>query len=97
MGYIDHGFNSGPFTIQGNSNLQRRGFILNGPTFLEKILNFGNVLLGTKFWQLATNFICTHLHDMAISVSMHACVGLETLRDQVWSNVQEMRLLFPRS
>jgi len=29
----------------------------------------------------ATNFICTHLHDEAISVCMHALVGLETLRD----------------
>jgi len=54
---------------------------LNGFAFSEKIVNFGNVLLGAEFWQLATNFICTHLHDRAISVCMHALVGLETLRD----------------
>ena len=47
----------------------------------------GNVFLGVEFWLLATNFICTHLYDGAISVCMHALVGLETLRDWVWSNV----------
>jgi len=74
---IDNGSDSGPFTIQGNSNLQWRGFVLDGFAFSKKILNFGNVLLGAEFWLLATNFICTHLHDRAISV-------LETLRDWVW-------------
>ena len=54
---------------------------MGGLAFLEKILNFGNVLLGVEFLLLAINFICTHLHDRAISVSMHALVGLETLRD----------------
>ena len=47
----------------------------------------GNVLFGAEFQLLATNFIYTHLHDGAISVYMHALVGLETLRDWVWSNV----------
>ena len=43
----------------------------------------GNVLVGAKFRLLATNFICTHLHDEAISVCMHAFVRLETLRNEV--------------
>ena len=30
----------------------------------------GDVLLGTEFWLLATNIICTHLHDRAISACM---------------------------
>ena len=49
---------------------------------LENILDFGSVLLDVKFWLLAINFICTHLHDGAISVCLHALIGLETLR--VW-------------
>jgi len=55
-------------------------FILESLDFSEKILNLGNVL-GVEFRLLATNFICTHLHDGAISVCMHALVGLETLGD----------------
>ena len=43
----------------------------------------GNVLLGAEFWLLVTNVIYTHLHDRAISVCMHALVGLETLMDWV--------------
>ena len=43
----------------------------------------GNVRFGAEFRLLATNFIYTHLHDGAISVYMHALVGLETLRDWV--------------
>ena len=42
----------------------------------------GNVL-GAKFWLLTRNFICTYLHDGAISVCIHALLGLETLRDWV--------------
>ena len=42
----------------------------------------GNVL-GAKFWLLTRNFICTYLHDGAISVCIHALLGLETLRDRV--------------
>ena len=41
-----------------------------------------NVLLPTELQLLATNFVCTHVHDGAIGVCMHAFVGLETLR--VW-------------
>ena len=58
-----------------------KSFILESLDFSEKILNLVNVLLGVEFRLLATNFICTHLHDEAISVCMHALVGLETLRD----------------
>ena len=36
-----------------------------------------------EFQVLAVNFICTHLHDGAFSVRMHALVGLETLWDWV--------------
>ena len=43
--------------------------IWNGP---RRSWTLGNVLLGTVFWLLATNFICTHLYDGAISVCMHA-------------------------
>ena len=43
----------------------------------------GNVLLSAEFRLLATNFICTYLYNRAISVCMHALVGLETLRDWV--------------
>ena len=49
----------------------------------RRSLTLGEVLLGVEFWLLETNFICTHLHDGAISVCMHALVGLETLRDWV--------------
>ena len=59
-----------------------KSFILDSLVFLEKILNLGNVNLGGEFRLLATNFIYTHLHDEAISVCMHALVGLKTLR--VW-------------
>ena len=55
--------------------------------FWRKSWTFGNVLLGEEFQILATNFICTYLHERAISVCMHALVGLETLSDWVWSNV----------
>ena len=37
---IDNGSNNGAFSIQESSNLQWRGFILDGFAFLEKILNF---------------------------------------------------------
>ena len=74
-----------------------RCFILDRPRLHEEKLElFGNVLLDAESWLLLTNFICTHLHDGAISVCMHALVGLETLRDWVLSNVQAMGLLFPR-
>ena len=62
----------------------------------EKSWTLGNVLFGAEFQLLAINFIYTHLHDRAISVCVHALVGLETLRDRVWSNVQATGLLFPR-
>ena len=50
----------------------------------------GNVLLGTEFRLLATNFICTHLHDGAISVCMHVLVGVNhrcyvSKMDRNWS------------
>ena len=48
---------------------QRRSWIL------------GNAFLGEEFWLLATNFICTRLHDGAISVFMHALARFETLKD----------------
>ena len=47
----------------------------------RKSRTLGKVLLGVEFRLLATNFICTHLHYKAISVCMHALVGLETLKD----------------
>ena len=47
----------------------------------------GIVLIGAEFWLVAKNFISTHLHDGAINVCMHALVGMETLKDLVWSNV----------
>ena len=43
----------------------------------------GNVLLPAEFWLLATNFICTHVHNGAIGVCMHTLVGLETLKDWI--------------
>ena len=55
--------------------------------FQRRTWTLGNILLGIEFQLFATNFFCTHLHDGAISVCMHALVGLETLRDWVWSNV----------
>ena len=57
--------------------------ILDSLAFSEKILNLGNVFLDMEFQLLATNFICTYLHDEAISVCMHALVQLETLKDWV--------------
>ena len=36
---IYNGSHNGPIKIQGNSNVQWRGFILDGFAFLEKILN----------------------------------------------------------
>ena len=84
---IDNGFNSGPFTIQENSNLQWKGIILDGPSFSKRSWTLGIVLIGAEFWLVAKNFISTHLHDGAINVCMHALVGMETLKDLVWSNV----------
>ena len=60
-----------------------KSFILESLTILGKILNSWQCLPWAKFRLLATNFICTHLHDGAISVCIHALLGLETLRDSV--------------
>ena len=93
---VNNGYNNGPFTIHGNSNLQwRASFLIAWPS-RGRSKTLGNVFLSTEFRLLATNFICTNLHDEAISVYMYALVGLETLRDRVWSNVWAMGLLFPR-
>ena len=53
------------------------------PYLLREDLELLTVLLGAEFRLLATNFICTHLHDRAISVCMQTIVRLEILRDCV--------------
>ena len=91
---IDNGSNSGPFTIQGTSNLQwRDSFLIALPSW-RRSWTLGNVLLGVEFWLLATNFICTHIHDRAISVCIHALIGLEILRDWVYDLMCKKRGCF---
>ena len=80
---IDNGSNNKLFTIIGNSNLQRKASFLIAWYSQGRSLTLGNVLLGAEFWLLATNFIYTHLYNKAISVCMHALVGLETVREWV--------------
>ena len=58
-----------------------KSFILDSLVFSRKNLDSWQCPPWGEILTTCHKFYCTHLHDKAISVCMHALVGLETLRD----------------
>ena len=82
------GSNSGPFTIQGNA-ITRKSLASDNVDFMGKLLD---TWISWTFWSLEG---ALGLLTEPFSVCMSALVGLQTLRDGVWSSMYKQWGCFP--